>query len=521
MEHKQIQFDVAILGSGFGGSVLAMILAKQGAKVVIIDAKSHPRFAIGESTVPLTSQFFSLLSRKYEIPELANFGLNSPAGIQKIVGNCCGIKRIFGFTYHQFDKNYNSNNDIQFGNVWRDENHLFRQEVDTHLAKIAVNYGAVLKEDTPVISVEINEQVKITANNGEEICAKYIVDGSGYRSLLAEKFTLRDATPKPKHHSRCIFTHMQGVLPFEKNENLSIPWCQGTLHHLFESGWIWVIPFGNHPQATNNLTSVGLTLDSKKFPDLNLSGEEEFQSILQKIPIVARQFAKATAVRPWIKTGRLQYSSHATVGHRYCLLPHAAGFVDALFSRGFSSTLETIDVIAETLLESLAEDDFSMQRFEHIDALQHKILDFTDRIVHCAFISWANFDLWNAWMRVWAIGVGTTESNLGSYLFMGKRSKWQPVHDPITSRFEDPGFRSLFEDCETFIIDFKNNKISATEASTQLFQRIANYDFQMTLPEQVCGHEWAMKNALCRDLFLGKPDLHKRWKAKQPDPHLV
>ena len=36
------QFDVAILGAGFEGSMLATILAYKGAKVVLIDAGTHP-----------------------------------------------------------------------------------------------------------------------------------------------------------------------------------------------------------------------------------------------------------------------------------------------------------------------------------------------------------------------------------------------------------------------------------------------------------------------------------------------
>ncbi|MCA9947769.1 MAG: NAD(P)-binding protein, partial [Anaerolineales bacterium] len=45
----QPDFDVAIIGSGMSGSALGAILARQGQRVVIFEAKAHPRFAIGES----------------------------------------------------------------------------------------------------------------------------------------------------------------------------------------------------------------------------------------------------------------------------------------------------------------------------------------------------------------------------------------------------------------------------------------------------------------------------------------
>jgi tetracycline 7-halogenase / FADH2 O2-dependent halogenase len=45
-------FDVAIIGSGFAGSMLGAILARNGSNVLLLDAKAHPKFAIGESTIP-------------------------------------------------------------------------------------------------------------------------------------------------------------------------------------------------------------------------------------------------------------------------------------------------------------------------------------------------------------------------------------------------------------------------------------------------------------------------------------
>ena len=47
--------DGVILGSGFGGAVLATLLARHDVSVLVIDAGVHPRFAVGESTIPHTS----------------------------------------------------------------------------------------------------------------------------------------------------------------------------------------------------------------------------------------------------------------------------------------------------------------------------------------------------------------------------------------------------------------------------------------------------------------------------------
>ena len=58
-------YDVAILGTGIGGSILGCILAKNGLRVVMLEQQEHPRFAIGESTVPETTLLFRVLAARY------------------------------------------------------------------------------------------------------------------------------------------------------------------------------------------------------------------------------------------------------------------------------------------------------------------------------------------------------------------------------------------------------------------------------------------------------------------------
>ena len=59
--------DVVILGAGLAGTTLAACLARQGARVLILDAASHPRFAIGESTIPYTSMLMRLVAERYDV----------------------------------------------------------------------------------------------------------------------------------------------------------------------------------------------------------------------------------------------------------------------------------------------------------------------------------------------------------------------------------------------------------------------------------------------------------------------
>ncbi len=309
LQETKHDFDVAILGNGLSGSLLATILGKQGVSVVLIDGEQHPRFAVGESTIPHTSLLISLLAEKYDLPELND--LVDAKGLASRVCSTCGIKRHFGYVYHRPGQTYDPTEGLQFGTSARDENHWFRQDTDAYLHNLAIHYGAVPRQKTRVTGIEIDTSgVKLQTSAGEEIRARYVVDGTGFRSMLAERFGLRENPTRLKHHSRTLFTHMVDVPPFDDAHNpLPISYHNGTLHHCFERGWFWVIPFNNNPLSTNPIISVGLTIDPRRYPKPEMSAEQEFNEFLQRYPSVAEQFKNGKAVRPWVSTGRLQYSS--------------------------------------------------------------------------------------------------------------------------------------------------------------------------------------------------------------------
>jgi len=61
--------EVAVVGSGFAGSLLARVLAVLGYDVVLLERGTHPRFAIGESTTPLANLSLERLAVRYGLPD--------------------------------------------------------------------------------------------------------------------------------------------------------------------------------------------------------------------------------------------------------------------------------------------------------------------------------------------------------------------------------------------------------------------------------------------------------------------
>src|SRR5947209_15024484 len=93
-------FDLAIAGSGFGGSLLAMVARRLGLSVLLLERGAHPRFAIGESTSPLANLLLEELAHRYDLPRLLPFtqyGSWQRAHPEVTVG----LKRGFSFYHHE------------------------------------------------------------------------------------------------------------------------------------------------------------------------------------------------------------------------------------------------------------------------------------------------------------------------------------------------------------------------------------------------------------------------------------
>jgi tetracycline 7-halogenase / FADH2 O2-dependent halogenase len=479
-----------ILGSGLAGSILAAVLRQANVSVLIVDAGSHPRFAIGESTIPYTSVLMRLVADRFGVPELK--ALSSFEATRAKVTTAGGVKRHFGFVYHDPEQPDSPQvNQFAIPKILHTENHFFRQAVDAYMLSAAVRYGSDVRQNCRIDDIHIDGYgVQLKSSAGELFRGRFLVDASGHASPVARKYGLRDQPCRFKHHSRSVFTHMIGVIPFDDclshDTGAVARWHEGTLHHMFDGGWMWVIPFDNHPRATNPLCSVGLNFDSRKVPRPNhLTAEQEFAAFLDQHPLIAAQFADARAVRPWVTTDRLQYSSKRIIGQRFCLTSHAAGFIDPLFSRGLTNTLEVINALAPRLIAAVHEDDFDQDRFAYVERLEQGLLTFNDELVFGAYASLRDYHSWNAYFRVWALS-----AVLGTFVLQRAYVRFLETRDPhIFTQLEDqphvgyaypgdtPGYRELLALVATTVDQLSRDELDSREAGDRIFHALQSAPF--------------------------------------------
>ncbi len=483
-------FDVAILGSGLAGTMLAAILARHGHRTLLLEKGSHPRFAIGESLLPQSTMWMWILGERYGVPEIQH--LSSIESIYRHVSRTCGLKRTIGFVYHHEGRRQDPSEGhllVPPATPLTAESHLFREEIDLYMLRVAQSYGAVYREHIDVSDFTLDgDQVRLRTSTGEEIRARYLVDGSGYRSPVAEKLGLRDNPTRLRTRSRSIFTHLRGVPLYDdtlaagESPGLSARWSDGTLHHVFDGGWFWVIPFNNLAASQNPLCSIGLTLNMDRHPATGLAPAEEFRQVVERFPSIAAQLRDAEAVRPWTATGRLQYSARpvgGALGGRCFLLAHAHGFVDALYSRGLISSFEMLNALAGPLLEALAEDDFSPARFARAEALQDALLTANDRMVHNSYRSFGHFPLWSSWLRIWLLN-----KIFGDLRLFSRCAEYLGQRDPalLASLDDDPlpgaagdhdPIQVLFDGAEALLDRMDAGALSADEAAAAIQSLVA------------------------------------------------
>lgn len=532
MKHEQ--FDVAILGAGIEGALLATLLAYKGAKVLIIDATGHPRYALGESTVRHTFRMLKIIGERWGVPELKE-KFSSGDAVHKYVSHNCGEKRNFGFIYHRDHQHQIPSEANQLViPPFREgyEAHLFRQDIDMFLTNTAIHYGAVFKPKTLITEVDINQQgVTLRSQQGDMFKARFIADASGPAAVLGRMFKLREDPPRLKINSRCVYTLMIDVKPYD---DLNLPngvprmperWYNGTCHHIFDGGWVWVIPFNNRKGSINPLVSVGLSYNINKYPKpANMTPEEEWEDFLSRYPSVREQFKDAKPVQQWVSTGRLQSSCSKSVGYRYIITAAAngSGFIDALFSRGMANSVESVNAITPRLLAALKDDDFSPERFEYVERLHANNLYNSDRLVHGAYISFRDYDMWNAWFRIWAIGVGLGDLRLASIYRRYRRSH----DDSILPDNEEPmglfysnhlGFKKLFDAAYAEAEAVEAGQLSPKVAAERIFKLVGEADFtppanRMWDPEVKCinvGQPVTMLKTIAWVLGSAPPEIRK------------
>jgi FADH2 O2-dependent halogenase len=361
--------DLAVVGSGFGGSILAMVARRLGLRVALLERGRHPRFAIGESSSPLAGILIEQLADRYDLPRLkplAAFGAWQRACPEVV----CGLKRGFTYFKHEAGRRYGAapdrSNQLLVAASPNDEvsdTHWLRADVDAFLVREAIAVGVEYADEVELDALEWStggEPVLAGRRDGApfRLTAHGVVDATGPRGFLSRVLGIEARPFDGYPATQALFSHFTDVARCDempdytgagaRGDDPPYPVDDAALHHVFDGGWMWVLRFGN------GVTSAGVAVADVLANELRLAdGEPAWHRLLDRFPTVRAQFADARPTRQFDRIPRLSCRAASAAGPRWAMLPSAAAFVDPLFSTGFPLTLLGIERLA-ALLESRA-----------------------------------------------------------------------------------------------------------------------------------------------------------------------
>jgi tetracycline 7-halogenase / FADH2 O2-dependent halogenase len=360
--------DVAIIGSGFSGSLLAMMARRLGHSVVLIERGTHPRFAMGESSTPLANLLLENIATTYDLPRLRPFC--EWGSWQKAYPEiACGLKRGFTFFHHEFEKPWSRRpdyaNQLLVAASPHDavaDTHWYRADFDHFLLREAQMLGAEYLDQTQLTAASPSSgglRLEGTRSGRTvEIRARFVVDASGPRGFLHRTLSL-PARPWPEMPAIAgLYSHFTNVHRWDElfaGEPTPYPVDDAAVHHVFPGGWIWVLRFNN------GITSAGVAATSP----LRLDAKDAWRDLLKSLPSVQAQFANASQVFPLVHAADLPFRCGTVVGPNWALMPSAAGFIDPLLSTGFPLTLMGVQRLGE-VLQQLDHPGKALENYERI-----------------------------------------------------------------------------------------------------------------------------------------------------------
>jgi FADH2 O2-dependent halogenase len=399
--------DIAVVGSGFGGSLTAMVARRLGRSVLLLERGRHPRFAIGESSTPLANLLIEELAHRYDLPRIRP--LSKWGTWQRTYPHiACGLKRGFSFYHHTFDRPFAADperaDQLLVAASPHDgiaDTHWYRSEFDHFLVREAQALGVEYADEAAVHRVDVGGSEVVL--DGERrglpfaVRARLVLDATGPRGLLHRALNLPEVAPEGMPPTQALYSHFSGVRcfadllpPDPAGEAPPYPPDDAALHHVFPGGWVWVLRFNN------GLTSAGVAATDALAGELNFAeGAPAWDRLLARLPGVRAHFEGAEATLPFQHIPRMPFRSGRVAGPRWALLPSAAGFVDPLLSTGFPLTLLGIARLASAI-EDAWDSPRLAERLRDYEAQTVRELAATERLVGALYASMEDFPLFRS-----------------------------------------------------------------------------------------------------------------------------
>ncbi|CAN5625866.1 NAD(P)/FAD-dependent oxidoreductase [soil metagenome] len=337
---RTLDAEVIVVGAGPAGSATAMLLARQGHDVLLLDKSVFPRHkACSEYVNPggvKALQELGLLedALSHKPHRMTSMRVHAPAG-------------------QTFLADFDRAGDGQFALG------LSRFRLDKLLVDNAIHAGASICDRAHVRDVRIaeNDSVSVDATIAGErrtLTASLIVGADGHHSVVSRSLGL-DRSPRWPQRTGLI-AHFRDVQP------------AGTTGEMYvdRHGYAGIAPL------ENGITNVAFVSNCQSVSDREGSVDKYFMKSLDSIPGVRTRLEGASQVGIIRGVGPMARSVARPCGSGYVLVGDAAGFVDPFTGDGVYEALKAAQLAAPIISNALRHGDTSSRRLDEYRALRRR-----------------------------------------------------------------------------------------------------------------------------------------------------
>jgi len=320
--------DVVVVGAGPAGSVTALLLARRGIRVLLLDRARFPRDKpCSEYLTPETTRVLERLGEgilpavEASAPaRLTGMRIVTPDGSSAVgrfrPGPGYAPPRPYGFA-------------------------LPRTTFDRILVDAAVGAGVELREEATVNDLlrdtgAVNGVRTGEAGGGkrEELRTRIVVGADGLRSVVARRLGYRRSGPPRRIAYSAHAALVAGVADV------------GEMH-IGAAGYVGMGPIGNGE------TTVALVVPAARAAR-ELTDPRGFVQALDRFPGLRGRFRADRLTRPVLATGPFAQWSRRSTADGALLVGDAADFFDPFTGQGIYSALRGAELAADTIADALA-----------------------------------------------------------------------------------------------------------------------------------------------------------------------